>query len=123
MAKATVKKQFPLSDVVDGIREDLQQAVLRHENEHGWQPMFKIEDLEVELSVRFAEAIDGGIGVKAFVVDFSTKGQITNETAHKIKFRLKPMEGDFVLLGPPENGKDVAEIAAKTPAKKGSSRR
>jgi hypothetical protein len=92
MAKSESKKGIPLSDLVQSIRSDLLREVERRQTEKNWQPMFKIEDVELELNVRFAQELEAGGGVKAYVVDLFYKGKQTNETTHKIKLKLKPLK-------------------------------
>ena len=94
MEKPKAKNEILLSTLVHSIRSDLLAEVQRRQTEKDWRPMFKIEDVELELNVRFVDELDVGGGIKTYVVNLFCKGKQTNEMAHKIKLRLKPLKSN-----------------------------
>jgi hypothetical protein len=119
MAKSSAIHAVQLSDVVRGIRKDLAEEAQRRRNA-GEKAAFAIEDIEVELFVRFGDEVEAGGGVKAYVVDLFTKAKQTSESSHKIKLRIKPIvaQGSTVPYGRPVPEETVLGRPDRKPPKR-----
>jgi hypothetical protein len=55
---------------------------------------FLTKSVEVELAIVFKTETEGGAGVKAWFLDVSGKAKAADETTHKVKLVLEPVDRD-----------------------------
>jgi hypothetical protein len=108
MADKESQREMLLSDVLESIRTDLVESAKKRAP--NWEPLFEIEDLEVELYVRIKKDSKVKGGIKAYVIDFGAEGAEGSELGHRIKLRLKSL------------GKGEREDAAEVPSGRGQAR-
>jgi hypothetical protein len=81
--------------VADAIRE-LRAQLLAATKEGADQPIrFMPKTVEVELGIVFSLEAEAGAGFKLWsLIDLSGKGKIGDETTHKVKLVLEPVDRD-----------------------------
>jgi len=91
MASEPPYGEMLVSEVLEDIHRDLVESAEKRTGD--WNPLFRIEDVEIELHVRVKRDAQMGGGIKAYVVNFGASGSEAEERSHKISVRLKPLSG------------------------------
>ena len=94
---SATKPGIELSELIKTVRLELQKAEVAGRDE---QLRFRVDDVEIEVSVEIqhAEAIEGGFKLYVFEAGADQSDQTTH--AHRIKINFKPQwrSGDDVLI-------------------------
>ena len=96
---AMAEQRITLAAAVQEIREQLLKA---SEGGEGQAIKFVPEKVEVELEITFSLEMEAGGGVKIWsIIDLSGKAKKGNETTHKVRLELKPVNslGEPALIG------------------------
>ena len=80
-----------VADAIKQLRAQLEDA--QHEG-IGKGLRFLARSVEVELAIVFKTEAEGGAGVKAWFLDVSGKAKTADETTHKVKLVLEPVDRD-----------------------------
>ncbi|MBF0107562.1 MAG: hypothetical protein HQL76_00085 [Magnetococcales bacterium] len=56
----------------------------------GKEIRFKVEEIDLDLSVAATNSEGGGIGVKFWVIDAKTEAGVKSESIMKVRLKLKP---------------------------------
>jgi len=91
MSEETHQDRFPLSDVVEQLRKDLAEAVIKSE---GKDIRFKVNEIEVELKTVIEEARSGNGGFNFSVLKFGGGFNDKNAETQTIKLKLEPLQKD-----------------------------
>ncbi|MBF0346085.1 MAG: hypothetical protein HQL81_00315 [Magnetococcales bacterium] len=80
-----------LSSAIANLRDELLTAQHQGNNK---EIRFKVEEIDLDLSV--AATKTGGVeaGVKFWVIDAKAKGEVKSESIMKVRLKLKPMNSD-----------------------------
>jgi hypothetical protein len=80
-----------VADAIKQLRAQLEQA---QREGIGKDLRFLTRSVEVELAIVFKTETEGGAGVKAWFLDVSGKAKAADETTHKVKLVLEPVDRD-----------------------------
>jgi hypothetical protein len=94
--------------VADAIKELRAQLEDAQREGTGKDLRFVARNVEVELAIVFKSAVEAGGGVKAWFLDVSGKNNTADETTHKVKLVLEPVDrrGKPTLVGDAEHEKE-----------------
>ncbi len=79
--------KLPLTNLILGLRQELQQAQEQAKNQ---DIAFEVQEIELEVLVTTESSGSGHASVKFFALEFGIKGDQKDVLAHKIKLKLKP---------------------------------
>src|SRR5215469_8879651 len=85
------KTSIPLDKVIPDLRAELLKAVSEGQ---GKELRFKLDPVEIELSVGMTYKGGGNVGVKFWVLEIGAKGDIERAGSHKLKLKLNPVDKD-----------------------------
>jgi hypothetical protein len=83
------KSAIPLAKAIQDLRNELLQAVAEGE---GKELRFKLDPVELELSLGMTYKGGANAGVKFWVLDLGAKGDLERATTHKLKLKLNPVD-------------------------------
>lgn len=88
---------IPLARAIQDLRAELLAALSEGK---GQALRFKLDPVELELSLGMTYKGGGGVGVKFWVLDISAKGDAERATTHKLKLKLTPVDknGDQFMI-------------------------
>jgi hypothetical protein len=93
----------PLAATLSHLRRELSEAMRSGRDE---ALRFRIEHLEVELTVTISTDVEGGGGLKFWVIDASGKHTSAHSNTHKLKLTLAPVStagGEVLVSGESED--------------------
>jgi Trypsin-co-occurring domain 2 len=80
--------RIPLARAIEDLRSELLKAAVLGKG----QPLqFRLRPIELELKLAVTSEGQVGGAIKFYVVDFSTKGTISDEMTHTLKLVLEPV--------------------------------
>lgn len=82
---------IPLAKAIQDLRGELLKAVSEGQ---GKDLRFKLDPVELELSVGMTYTGGGNAGVKFWVLEIGAKGEVERATSHKLKLKLTPVDKD-----------------------------
>jgi len=80
----------PLAATIRHLRHELQDAMAEGANE---KLQFRVEGLELTLTVTVTRDTEGGGGIKFWVINASGKIKASELNTHTIKLKLSPVDG------------------------------
>jgi len=80
-----------LADAIEKLRNELSEAQI---NSIDKKLRFKVDEVQLELSLVLTDATELGGAAKAWFVEASAKGSTATATAHKIVLKLIPEGGE-----------------------------
>ncbi|MCG8418917.1 MAG: hypothetical protein MJE77_13350 [Proteobacteria bacterium] len=83
--------KLPLSETIQTLREELQRS-MDHSSESSLR--FRVERVEVEISVAVTRGNEGRAGVKLWVLNAEGKEKLDQQVVQKLKIQLKPESRD-----------------------------
>jgi hypothetical protein len=89
MADEEVESGIPLARAIQDLRAELLRAVAEGQ---GKDLRFKLDPVELELSVGMTYKGGVNAGVKFWVVEFGAKGDVERAGSHKLKLKLTPVD-------------------------------
>lgn len=92
--------QIGISEMIEEIRRELADSQRAAANK---DLVFKYESVELDIAVAASKAVEGGAGVKVWVVDAETHGSLSNQNTHSVKVVLTPID-QHSSDQPPEGG-------------------
>lgn len=82
-------QEVRVADAIKALRAELEEAQQAGE---GKKVRFLARSVEVEFALVLKDEVEAGGGVKAWFVDLSAKGKTSDESSHKIKLVLEPVD-------------------------------
>lgn len=94
-------KRIGLTEAIMALRSELTESVRAAARE---ELRFEVGQITLELQIEVERSIEGGGGVKAWVVEIGGKGSRTLKNTHTVTIPLKPVgqHGGPVLTGSEE---------------------
>ena len=89
MADDETESGIPLAKAIQDLRAELLRAVAEGQ---GKDLRFKLDPVELELSVGMTYKGGVNAGVKFWVVEFGAKGDVERAGSHKLKLKLTPVD-------------------------------
>lgn len=86
----TLGKNIPLSEMVESLRQELAVAIAKGS---GQAVKFEVERAEVEVELVAKRSAEAGGGVKFWVISAEGKAALAEETSHRLKLSLRPVDG------------------------------
>jgi hypothetical protein len=80
---------IPLAKAIQDLRAELLKAVSEGQNK---DLRFKLDPVELELSVGMTYKGGGNVGVKFWVLEIGAKGDVERAGSHKLKLKLTPVD-------------------------------
>jgi hypothetical protein len=85
------ESDIPLAKAIADLRAELLKAVSEGKN-HDLR--FKLDPVELELSIGMTYKGGANAGVKFWVVEIGAKGEVERAGSHKLKLKLTPVDRD-----------------------------
>lgn len=89
MADDEAESGIPLARAISDLRAELLRAVAEGQ---GKDLRFKLDPVELELSVGMTYKGGANVGVKFWVVEIGAKGDMERAGTHKLKLKLTPVD-------------------------------
>jgi S-adenosylmethionine synthetase len=86
-----LETSVPLSDLVEAVREELQEASLKG---RGSALQFEIDKVEIAAQVEAVRAHEGGGGLKVWVVSLGGKASSENTSTHTVTLTMTAVRDD-----------------------------
>ena len=83
-----LNKNIPLSEMIESLRQELAVALALGE---GKSVRFTVDNAELEVELVARRTLEGGGGVKFWVVTADGKAAVTDSEKHRFKISLKPI--------------------------------
>jgi hypothetical protein len=83
------KSAIPLAKAIQDLRNELLQAVAEGQ---GKDLRFKLDPVELELSLGMTYKAGGQAGVKFWVLDIGAKADVERAATHTLKLKLNPVD-------------------------------
>jgi Trypsin-co-occurring domain 2 len=80
---------IPLAKAIQDLRNELLQAVAEGK---GKELRFKLDPIELELSLGMTYKAGANASVKFWVLDIGAKGDVERAATHKLKLKLSPVD-------------------------------
>jgi hypothetical protein len=87
--EVTPEYGIPLAKAIQDLRAELLTAISEGQ---GQDLRFKLDPVELELSVGMTYKGGGNVGVKFWVLELGAKGDVERTGSHKLKLKLTPVD-------------------------------
>jgi hypothetical protein len=82
---------IPLADLVDAIRGELQTAAFKARDQ---ELQFEVQDVQLEVEITTTGSVEGGGGLKIYVLTLGAKGSKSNASSQKVTLNLSAVTAD-----------------------------